>query len=38
MGNEPFARWKEQNPQLKLDTFADAAAHGELLAPREGRS
>jgi predicted dinucleotide-binding enzyme len=31
MGNEPFAQWKDKNPQVKLGTFADAAAHGEVL-------
>ena len=31
MGNPPFSAWKEQNPQVTLGTFAEAAAQGELL-------
>jgi predicted dinucleotide-binding enzyme len=31
MGNEPFARWREKNPDVKLATFADAAATGDLV-------
>ena len=31
MGNEPFAVWKESNASVKLGTFADAAAHGEMV-------
>ncbi len=31
MGNEPFAQWTQKRPQVKLGTFADAAAHGELV-------
>jgi 8-hydroxy-5-deazaflavin:NADPH oxidoreductase len=31
MGNEPFARWSERNPEVKTGTFADAAAHGEVV-------
>ena len=31
MGNEPFATWSEKHPQVKAATFAEAAAHGELL-------
>jgi 8-hydroxy-5-deazaflavin:NADPH oxidoreductase len=30
-GNPPFRVWKEQHPGVKLGSFADAAAHGELL-------
>jgi len=30
-GNPPFRVWHEQHPSVKLATFADAAAHGELL-------
>jgi 8-hydroxy-5-deazaflavin:NADPH oxidoreductase len=31
MGNEPFGRWSEGNPQVSAGTFAEAAAHGELV-------
>lgn len=31
MGNPPFSAWQQQNPQVQLGTFAEAAAHGELL-------
>jgi predicted dinucleotide-binding enzyme len=31
MGNQPFAQWTEKHPQVKLGTFADAAAHGEVV-------
>jgi predicted dinucleotide-binding enzyme len=31
MGNEPFAQWREKHPQVKPGSFADAAAHGELV-------
>ena len=31
MGNEPFASWTTANPQVSVGTFADAAAHGEML-------
>lgn len=31
MGNVPFAQWQQQHPAVKLGTFAQAAAHGELL-------
>jgi predicted dinucleotide-binding enzyme len=30
-GNPPFRVWHEQHPSVKLATFADTAAHGELL-------
>jgi predicted dinucleotide-binding enzyme len=30
-GNPPFKVWHTQHPGVKLGTFADAAAHGELL-------
>jgi len=30
-GNPPFRVWHEQHPSVKLGTFADAAAHGELV-------
>jgi predicted dinucleotide-binding enzyme len=28
---EPFAVWSQKHPQIKAGTFAEAAAHGELL-------
>jgi len=31
MGNEPFASWREQHPEVKVDTFAGAAASADLL-------
>jgi predicted dinucleotide-binding enzyme len=31
MGNPPFSVWQKQNPKVKLGTFAQAAAHGELV-------
>ncbi len=31
MGNEPFAAWKQKNPEMGIGTFADAASAGELL-------
>ncbi len=31
MGNPPFSVWAQQNPGVKLGTFAEAAAHGELV-------
>lgn len=30
-GNPPFSDWYKSNSNVKLGTFADAAAHGELL-------
>ena len=30
-GNPPFRVWHAQHPDVKLGTFADAAAHGELV-------
>ena len=30
-GNPPFRVWLEQHPDVKLGSFTDAAAHGELL-------
>jgi 8-hydroxy-5-deazaflavin:NADPH oxidoreductase len=30
-GNPPFKVWHEQHPEVKLGSFADAAAHGELV-------
>lgn len=31
MGNPPFSTWQKQNPEVKLGTFAEAAAHGEMV-------
>ncbi len=31
LGNPPFRVWSEQHPQIQLGTFAQAAAHGEIL-------
>src|SRR5436305_5251658 len=31
MGNPPFQVWNEQHPQVRLGTFVQAAAHGEIL-------
>lgn len=31
MGNPPFSAWYQHNAQVKLGTFAAAAAHGELV-------
>lgn len=30
-GNPPFSVWHEGNPQVRLGTFAEAAAHGEIV-------
>jgi 8-hydroxy-5-deazaflavin:NADPH oxidoreductase len=30
-GNEPFAAWSERNPRVKVGTFGEAAAHGEVV-------
>lgn len=30
-GNPPFSEWKKQRPQVRLGTFQEAAAHGEIL-------
>jgi predicted dinucleotide-binding enzyme len=30
-GNDPFATWQARNPSVRIGTFAEAAAHGELL-------
>ena len=29
-GNPPFSAWQEEHPEVKLGTFAEAAAHGEM--------
>lgn len=31
MGNPPFAQWQKEHPAVRLGTFAQAAAHGELI-------
>ena len=31
MGNPPFRVWREQHPNVAVGTFAEAAAHGELV-------
>lgn len=31
MGNAPFAIWQKENPGVRLGTFAQAAAHGEVV-------
>ncbi|HET6713355.1 MAG TPA: NAD(P)-binding domain-containing protein [Actinomycetota bacterium] len=31
MGNEPFASWRQQHPDVMVDTFAGAAASAEVL-------
>jgi 8-hydroxy-5-deazaflavin:NADPH oxidoreductase len=30
-GNQPFRVWQQQHPQVRLGTFADAAAFGEIV-------
>lgn len=30
-GNPPFSTWHAQHPQVRLGTFAEAAAHGDVL-------
>jgi predicted dinucleotide-binding enzyme len=31
MGNPPYGAWAKQHPRIKLGTFAEAAAHGEVV-------
>lgn len=31
MGTPPFAKWMQQHPKSKLETFREAAAHGEIV-------
>jgi predicted dinucleotide-binding enzyme len=31
MGNAPFGAWQKEHPGVKLGTFAEAAAHGEVV-------
>ena len=30
-GNPPFAAWQEEHPEVRLGTFAEAAAHGDMV-------
>src|SRR5919107_2699816 len=30
-GNPPFSVWQEEHPEVKLATFSEAAAHGEMV-------
>jgi 8-hydroxy-5-deazaflavin:NADPH oxidoreductase len=30
-GNPPFSAWQEEHPEVKLATFSEAAAHGEMV-------
>ncbi|MGC0400470.1 putative dinucleotide-binding enzyme [Streptomyces sp. SAI-126] len=30
-GNPPYSQWQTEHPQVRLETFADAAAHGEAV-------
>jgi 8-hydroxy-5-deazaflavin:NADPH oxidoreductase len=30
-GNPPFSVWQEEHPEVRLGTFAEAAAHGEIV-------
>ena len=30
-GNPPFSAWQEERPEVKVGTFAQAAAHGEMI-------
>jgi 8-hydroxy-5-deazaflavin:NADPH oxidoreductase len=30
-GNPPFSAWQQEHPEVKLGTFGEAAAHGEML-------
>jgi 8-hydroxy-5-deazaflavin:NADPH oxidoreductase len=30
-GNPPFGAWHEEHPEVRLGTFAEAAAHGEMV-------
>jgi predicted dinucleotide-binding enzyme len=31
-GNPPFSVWQEEHPEVRLATFSEAAAHGEIVA------
>ena len=30
-GNPPFSAWQQDHPEVKLGTFGEAAAHGEMV-------
>jgi 8-hydroxy-5-deazaflavin:NADPH oxidoreductase len=30
-GNPPFSAWQEEHPEVRLGTFAEAAAHGDMV-------
>ena len=30
-GNPPFSAWQQEHPEVKLGTFGDSAAHGEMV-------
>ena len=30
-GNPPFGAWQEEHPEVRLGTFAEAAAHGDMV-------
>ena len=30
-GDPPFSAWQEEHPEVRLGTFAEAAAHGEMV-------
>jgi predicted dinucleotide-binding enzyme len=30
-GNPPFGAWQEEHPEIRLGTFAEAAAHGDMV-------
>jgi 8-hydroxy-5-deazaflavin:NADPH oxidoreductase len=30
-GNPPFSAWQQEHPEMKLESFGDAAAHGEMV-------
>src|ERR687893_1692370 len=30
-GNPPFSAWQEEHPEVRLGTFAEATAHGEMV-------
>ena len=35
-GNPPFGAWQEEHPEVRLGTFAEAAAHGEMVVTAAG--
>ena len=30
-GDPPFSAWQEEHPEVRIETFAEAAAHGEMV-------